>query len=58
MALVVILRNDRTGPDHASNYDVKVYVNSEVIAEERVTGHPRAEGWRALIRRLGEGPQT
>ena len=52
MALTITFQNDLTGTDDAANYDVCVYVNRNLVARERVEGHPRSEDWRALVRRL------
>ena len=54
MALIIVFHNDSTGTDEAANYNVTVYVNQRVIATERIAGHDRAEGWRALVARLAE----
>ena len=53
--LLITFRNDGSGDGDVGNYEVRVSVNGLVIAEERVEGHRRAEGWRALVRMLGQG---
>ena len=47
--LLVMVRNDGTGNREIGNYDVLVSVNGEVVAEERIEGYRRADGWRALV---------
>jgi len=58
MALLITFQNDATGTDDAANYHVIVRVNQRVIEETRVTGHPRAADWRALVRRLVDAPRS
>lgn len=53
--LTITFRNDGTGDGRVGNYDVVVRVNSLVIAERRIEGHDRAEGWRGLVRMLLDG---
>lgn len=52
--LTIFIRNDGTGDKKIGNYVVSVAVNGMVIARERIEGHKRADGWRALVRMLGE----
>jgi hypothetical protein len=52
--LTIAFRNDGTGTREVGNYDVTVSVNGLVVDRARVEGHPRAEDWRALARRLLE----
>ena len=51
MALLVYIRNT-SGLAEISSYDVEVLVNEQVIASGHVEGHPRANGWRALLRKI------
>ena len=46
--LVITLRNDGTGTDESANYDYEVSVNWRPIADGRIEGHNRADGWRVL----------
>lgn len=46
--------NDQTGPDDAANYAVTVLVNDRVVERVRVTGHPRADHWTALLARTAQ----
>jgi hypothetical protein len=58
MALILVFVNDTTGPDNAANYNVRVLIGdgtedrSRTIAIGRVEGHPRADGWAALVQRF------
>ena len=49
--LTIKFRNDGTGDEETGNYDVSVLVNEHLIARERVEGHKRADGWRALLQK-------
>lgn len=50
--LLVKIVNDGTGTEQIGNYDWSVYVNRFLIAEGRVMGHPRGDGWHGLLSRL------
>ena len=55
--LVITIHNDGTGTDEASNYNCKIMVTPTVatlrtIAESRVEGHRRADGWERLVTRM------
>ncbi len=52
--LTITFRNDGTGTEETGNYAVVVSVNGIIVDQARVEGHPRAEDWRALVRRLLE----
>lgn len=52
MALILVFHNDSTGADKAANYNVDVMVNTRIIARGRVEGHPRNEGWKALVQKF------
>lgn len=41
--------NDGTGTKEVGNYDYKVFVNLKKIAEGRIEGHSRADGWQGLV---------
>lgn len=55
MALFVIMHNDATGQQGVGNYNCWVLVGngsdagSHRIAEGRVEGHQRADGWKKLV---------
>ena len=50
--LTVRAHNDSTGPDDAANYNITVDVNGIIVAQGRVTGHDRAQGWRGLLLKI------
>jgi len=61
MSLILVFHNDQpknTGPlKNDANYNVTVMVgdggpNSTILAEGRVEGHQRSNGWRVLVRRF------
>ena len=54
MALIVVFENDGKSIDEICDYDVKVYVNERVIHKQRIIAHDRRDGWRKLVKRLGE----
>ena len=39
-----------------SDYDVKVFINFDLIADGEVLGHTRADGWRDLLRKIADAP--
>ncbi len=51
--LIVTMRNVWQAGDVA-DYEVKVYVNRDLIAAYSVVGHNRSDGWAELVRRVGE----
>lgn len=57
MSLIVVLTNKSQLAD-ISNYNYEVLVGdgsterSQSIAHGRITGHRRADGWKALVQRL------
>ena len=51
--LTITFVNDGSGDRETGHYDVAISINGRVIAKERVEGHKRADGWRALVARLG-----
>lgn len=53
MALIVAFRNISDLAD-ISDYEYGVYINDRLIEQGLVTGHPRAEGWPALLKRLAQ----
>ena len=55
--MIVEIHNDGTGKDDSANYDVRVRVNLEIIAEFRVEGHNRREGWKKLLQEVVEKAQ-
>lgn len=55
--LIVEIHNDGTGKDSSANYDVRVKVNLETIAEFRVEGHNRKDGWKKLLQEVAEKAQ-
>lgn len=50
--LIIKVTNDDTGDERVGNYDYAVLVGSTIIAEGRVDGHERSQGWKELIRKL------
>ena len=48
--LALLVHNDGTGDTDIANYDVRVLVNQNTLAQGRVEGHKRANGWRVLLR--------
>lgn len=57
MALIIALHNiSNLAP--LSDYEYRVYVNKRLIEQGHVLGHPRAEGWTALVQRLLEQRQV
>lgn len=53
MALIVVLRNI-SGLAPVSDYEYQILVNEVEIAAGTVHNHLRAEGWKALLRKLVE----
>jgi hypothetical protein len=53
MALIVAFRNISALAD-ISDYEVTVLINDHIIAKDKVEGHLRSDGWRELVRKLGE----
>ncbi len=52
MALILAFRNT-TALAPISDYEAGVYINDHLIAGPfTVTGHPRSDGWAALVQRL------
>ncbi len=41
-----------------SDYWFQVWINDTPIAAGRVRGHTRADGWRALLRRIADSPEV
>ena len=52
--LAIALKNDLTGTEEKSNYDVVVMENDKMLWRGRVEGHVRKEGWEALVFVLAE----
>jgi hypothetical protein len=50
--LIIKILNDRSGTDESANYNYGVYVNERRIANGRVEGHNRNDGWDVLVRRI------
>ena len=50
--LIIKVHNDGTGSNESANYDYGVYVNYRRIANGRIKGHNRDDGWEKLIARL------
>jgi hypothetical protein len=51
--LSLYVRNVKTVKGIA-DYEYVVMVNAETIAEGKVTGHRRRDGWGKLVKRIGE----
>jgi hypothetical protein len=51
--LTLYIRNVRTKNDIA-DYDYLVMVNARKIAEGKIEGHKRADGWKPLVKRIAE----
>jgi hypothetical protein len=51
--LALYIRNVRTKNDIA-DYEYLVMVNAELIAEGKIKGHNRADGWKPLVKRIAE----
>ena len=50
--LILHIRNTTGGS--VSDYEYEVLVNTEVIAQGKVKGHTRADGWAELVRKVIE----
>lgn len=50
--LIIRIHNDGTGDTATGNYDYSVSVNTRIIAEGRIEGHCRADGWKTLVQKL------
>jgi hypothetical protein len=51
--LTLYIRNIKTVKD-ISDYEYLVMVNAELIAEGKIEGHNRADGWKPLVKRIAE----
>jgi hypothetical protein len=51
--LTLYIRNVRTKNDIA-DYKYLVMVNAEKIAEGKIKGHKRSDGWKPLVKRIAE----
>jgi hypothetical protein len=51
--LTIYIRNIKTVKD-ISDYEYLVMVNAEKIAEGKIKGHKRADGWKPLVKRIAE----
>jgi len=54
MALIVTFVNISKDDSEICDYDVTVYVNTKAIHTQRIIAHDRRDGWRQLVKRLGE----
>ena len=54
MLAIYITRDADDTDDTAARYGYVVKINYETIATGRIEGHNRADGWRALVRRVVE----
>ena len=51
--LTVYIRNVKTVKDIA-DYDYLVFINAEKIAEGKIKGHKRSDGWQPLVKRIAD----
>lgn len=61
--LVITIHNDGTGTDESSNYNCKIMITPtaatlRTIAESRVEGHRRADGWEELVLKMVENAKS
>jgi hypothetical protein len=51
--LSIYVRNIKTVKDIA-DYEYLVMVNAKLIAEGKIKGHNRKDGWKPLVKRIAE----
>lgn len=52
--LTLYIQNVKTTADDIADYRYVVMVNAEKIAEGKIRGHRRADGWGVLVKRIAE----